>query len=53
CMNVSRIHRLLRLITMLQSGRSYSAGELADELEVSRRTVFRDLNTAALDLLKI
>jgi proteasome accessory factor B len=41
---VSRIYRLLRLITMLQSGRSYSAGELAEELEVSRRTVFRDLN---------
>ncbi|MFP3938508.1 MAG: helix-turn-helix transcriptional regulator [Phycisphaerae bacterium] len=41
---MSRIHRLLRLITMLQSGRSYSARELAEELEVSRRTVFRDLN---------
>ena len=47
-MNVSKIHRLLRLITMLQSGRSYSAGELADELEVSRRTVFRDLNMLEL-----
>jgi len=43
-MSVSRIYRLLRLITMLQSGRSYTAGELAQELEVSRRTVFRDLN---------
>jgi len=29
---------------MLQARRSFSAGELADELEVSRRTVFRDLN---------
>ena len=47
-MNVSRIHRLLRLIAMLQSGRSYSAGELADELEVSRRTVFRYLNMLEL-----
>lgn len=41
---VSRVYRLLRLITMLQSGRSYTANELARELEVSRRTVFRDLN---------
>jgi len=43
-MSVSRIYRLLRVITMLQSGRSYTAGELAEELEVSRRTIFRDLN---------
>jgi len=43
-MSISRVHRLLRLITILQSGRSYSANELADELEISRRTVFRDLN---------
>jgi len=28
----------------LQGGRSYTANELAKELEVSRRTVFRDLN---------
>ncbi len=41
---VSRIYRLLRLITMLQSGRGYTVAELAGELEVSRRTVFRDLN---------
>ena len=43
-MSISRIHRLLRLITMLQGGRSYTANELAEELEVSRRTIFRDLN---------
>lgn len=43
-MSISRIYRLLRLITMLQSGRAYTARELAEELEVSRRTVFRDLN---------
>lgn len=41
---VSRVYRLLRLITMLQSGRSYTVRELARELGVSRRTVFRDLN---------
>lgn len=29
---------------MLQGGRSYTADELARDLEVSRRTVFRDLN---------
>jgi predicted DNA-binding transcriptional regulator YafY len=44
-MSVSRIYRILRLITLLQSGRGWSATELARELEVSRRTVFRDLNT--------
>ena len=43
-MSISRIYRLLRLITLLQGGRGYSASELAEELEVSRRTIFRDLN---------
>ena len=43
-MSISRIYRLLRLITLLQGGRGYSADELAAELEVSRRTIFRDLN---------
>lgn len=43
-MSVSRIYRLLRLITMLQARRDYTADELARELEVSRRTIFRDLN---------
>ncbi len=43
-MSVSRIFRLLQLITMLQAGRAYTADELAETLEVSRRTIFRDLN---------
>lgn len=43
-MSVSRVYRILRLITLLQSGRSFTPDELALELEVSRRTVFRDLN---------
>ena len=43
-MRISRVYRILRLITMLQSGRNYTVAELAEELEVSRRTVFRDLN---------
>ena len=47
-MSVSRIYRLLRLITLLQSGGSYMPDELARELEVSRRTVFRDLNMLEL-----
>jgi len=47
-MSVSRIYRLLRLITMLQGGRSYTADELAEEMEISRRTVFRDLNMLEL-----
>ncbi len=40
---LGRICRLMLLMRMLQSGRCYSANELADELEVSRRTIFRDL----------
>ena len=43
-MSMSRVYRLLRLITILQGSRLYTAGELAEELEVSRRTIFRDLN---------
>jgi predicted DNA-binding transcriptional regulator YafY len=44
-MNLGRIHRLLRLITMMQSGTVRTAAELADELDISRRTLFRDLRT--------
>ena len=47
-MSISRIYRLLRLITLLQGGRTYTARELARELEVSRRTIFRDLNMLEL-----
>lgn len=43
-MKIGRIYRLLRLITMLQSNRNYTVNKLAEELEVSRRTIFRDLN---------
>jgi proteasome accessory factor B len=49
--NVSRIYRLLRLVNLLQSGRAMTANELADDLQVSRRTVFRDLN--ALEMAHI
>jgi predicted DNA-binding transcriptional regulator YafY len=50
-MKISRVYRLLHIITLLQSGRSYSASELAHELGICRRTVFRDLNS--LDLARI
>src|SRR6056297_1482272 len=43
-MKVSRVYRLLSLITLLQGGQGYTADQLAEELQVSRRTVFRDLN---------
>lgn len=41
---IGRVHRLLRLITLLQSGRPRGVAELMEELGVSRRTLFRDLN---------
>jgi len=47
-MNLSRVCRLLRLISLLQAGRGYNAEALAVELEVSRRTVFRDLDILRL-----
>lgn len=42
-MKVSRLERVLRLLTVVQSGRHYNPTELAQQLGVSRRTVFRDL----------
>ena len=39
----SRLRRCLRLALMLQSPRCRDAKDLARELEVSRRTIFRDL----------
>ena len=48
-MKVGRIFRLLDLITLLRGRRSYDAGELAEELEVSRRTIFRDLNVLEME----
>ena len=47
-MRVSRVHRLLRMITVMQGDRPVTVGELAEELQVSRRTVFRDLNMLEL-----
>lgn len=43
-MPASRVNRLLRLINLLRSGRARAVEELAAEMNVSRRTLFRDLN---------
>lgn len=42
-MSLIRIHRLLRIITLLQGDRRWSTRELMEELGISRRTLFRDL----------
>ena len=42
-MNLSRIHRLLKLLGTLQTGRGYNTEHLAQACGVSRRTIFRDL----------
>lgn len=39
-----RAGRLLRLVMTLQDGRRHTASDLADELQVSTRTVLRDLD---------
>jgi predicted DNA-binding transcriptional regulator YafY len=43
-MDITRLQRVLRLITLLQSGRPSNAQQLAEECGVSRRTIYRDLN---------
>ena len=43
-MKIPRLQRILKLLTMLQSDRFYRPQELADELGVSRWTLFRDLD---------
>ncbi|MFA5239575.1 MAG: WYL domain-containing protein [Phycisphaerae bacterium] len=42
-MKTSRISRVVRLLTTLQSGEGYAVGDLAKMFGTSRRTVFRDL----------
>ncbi|MHB1156030.1 MAG: helix-turn-helix transcriptional regulator [Phycisphaerales bacterium] len=44
-MDLTRIHRLLRLVTLLQSGTTLAAVDLGERLGVSKRTLFRDLAT--------
>jgi proteasome accessory factor B len=43
-MKLTRIHRLLQLIGLLQAGRGYNVEALARQCGVSRRTIFRDLD---------
>ena len=43
-MNTSRVRRILKLLTALHSGRALSVDDLAKELGVTRRTVFRDMS---------
>lgn len=47
-MNVSRVYRLLKLITLLRSGRRYDAEALCAKVGISRRTLFRDLKMLEL-----
>ena len=39
----SRIHRLLKILTLIQSDSTWTAGRLATECEVSERTIYRDM----------
>lgn len=43
-MKLSRISRIVKILTSLQSGQNYSVDDLAGLVGVSRRTIFRDLN---------
>jgi proteasome accessory factor B len=47
-MKLSRIHRLLKLIGLLQAQRGYNVEALSRACDVSRRTIFRDLETFRL-----
>lgn len=43
-MNLKRVHRLIKLISLLQGGRGHNVTTLARECQVTRRTIFRDLD---------
>ena len=42
-MKLSRIGRIVRILTLLQSGQSYCVREFLEILRISRRTFFRDM----------
>ena len=42
-MKPSRVSRVVQILTTLQAGRSYTAGDLSKIFGTSRRTIFRDL----------
>jgi proteasome accessory factor B len=43
-MKYSRVHRLLRVLTLVQSGRGWDAQRLAQACGTTIRTIYRDLN---------
>jgi proteasome accessory factor B len=43
-MNLNRVSRLIQLLGALQSGKGQNASELSHACQVSRRTIFRDLD---------
>ena len=43
-MNLKRVHRLIKLIGLLQGSRGHNVGTMAQECSVTRRTIFRDLD---------
>lgn len=42
-MSYTRIHRLLKIISLIQAGRGWNAKRLAKECETAERTIYRDL----------
>jgi len=42
-MKLSRISRVIQILTTLQAGKSYAVGDLSKMFGTSRRTIFRDL----------
>ncbi len=46
-MKTTRVGRVVQLLTTLQSGRDYTAGDLSRIFKTSRRTIFRDLRELA------
>ncbi len=42
--NYGRIHRLLKILTLIQSDSGWTAQRLAEECGVTKRTIFRDLD---------
>ncbi|MHC4126487.1 MAG: HTH domain-containing protein, partial [Planctomycetota bacterium] len=42
-MKTRKISRIIQILTALQSGKSYSADDLAKMFDTTRRTIFRDL----------
>jgi predicted DNA-binding transcriptional regulator YafY len=47
---MSSLQRIKKIDSLIRLGRMKSAGQLAEELEVSRRTIERDIETLRLEL---